>query len=111
MPWISTGAVCSAAQDRHGGDTCLAPASGAARAGVRSGDVLLDYRGTTLQSVTDLGPLLGQPGRAAVTRWRDGERQSLSVEPGPLGVRFDTRPAAEAVRAWRDAEEVPRGET
>jgi CHAT domain-containing protein len=85
----------------------VTPGSNAARAGLRSGDVLLSYRGTALNSPADLGPLLTQPGRSRVVFWRDGQRHSASLEPGPLGVVLDRRTAGVAVAAWRRAEELP----
>jgi tetratricopeptide (TPR) repeat protein len=81
--------------------TVVLPGSNAARAGLRNGDVLLDYRGTDLHTVDDLQPLLARPGRASATLWRDGRRQGVRLPAGPLGVVFDRRSARAAVRAWR----------
>jgi tetratricopeptide (TPR) repeat protein len=92
--------------------TVVLPGSNAARAGWRSGDVLLDYRGTEPNAVEDLQPLLAKPGRARATLWRDGLRQRVSLPAGPLGVVFDRRSARAAVRAWRrDNESLLRGDS
>jgi hypothetical protein len=85
--------------------TLVLPGSSAARAGLRSGDVLLRYRDTDLHTVDDLQPLLAKPGRASATLWRDGRRQRVHLPAGPLGVVFDPRSARAAVRAWRRSQE------
>jgi hypothetical protein len=85
------------------------PGGNAARAGLRGGDVLLSYRGTSLNSPADLDPLLAQQSSARVAYWRAGERKFASLEAGALGVVLDQRSPRAAVRAWRRAEELPTG--
>jgi hypothetical protein len=89
----------------------LRPGGQAARAGLRAGDVLLSYAGTKVARAEDLKAALvkhardkaGEPG-LELACWRDGKALRVRVEPGPLGVVLDTRPAAEAVLARRAVE-------
>ncbi|AGG89346.1 Do family serine endopeptidase [Rhodanobacter denitrificans] len=56
--------------------------SGAARAGIQSGDVILAYDGRTLQQASDLPPLVGmtKPGsKVPVEILRNGRKQTLQV--------------------------------
>ena len=61
------------------------PGSAADKAGLRVGDIVLGYNGTTINQASDLPPLVGmtKPGtRATVDILRDGKRQSVSVTVG-----------------------------
>jgi tetratricopeptide (TPR) repeat protein len=80
------------------------PGSNAYRAGIRAGDVLLNYRGTDLHSLDDLDSLLAQPDSTSAVRWRNGDSQTVTLQAGPLGITFDSRSARAAVRAWQRAE-------
>jgi tetratricopeptide (TPR) repeat protein len=88
------------------------PGSNAYRAGLRAGDVLLNCRATDLRGLDDLTPLLAHDGPATATLWREGTLRTVKLEPGTLGVQFDSRSARAAIRARRRAETSPtRGET
>ncbi|MEY2260241.1 Do family serine endopeptidase [Rhodanobacter denitrificans] len=59
--------------------------SGAAKAGLQPGDIILAYDGRTLQQASDLPPLVGmtKPGtRVPVEILRNGKRQTLEVTIG-----------------------------
>jgi CHAT domain-containing protein len=85
------------------------PGGQAARAGLRPGDVLLNYAGQKLACLDDLKAALekhakdkvGEPG-LELACWREGKALTVRVAPGPLGMVLDLRPAAEAVRARRE---------
>lgn len=84
------------------------PDSHAARAGLRAGDILLSIGGAPVGSHGDLKVALARiPAEAAA--WREGKRLSLRLSANPLGADFDPRPAGDAVRAWRKADELARG--
>jgi tetratricopeptide (TPR) repeat protein len=91
--------------------TLVQPESNAARAGLHRDDVLLSYAGAKLASLEELTAAIrknstdAQPGAALpVVAWRSGETLELKVAPGPLGVGLSKQPAAEAIRATRDAD-------
>ena len=88
------------------------PGSAADRAGIAPGDVLLRYADKELKTVEDLKAEIapgGAPGPASPCRsGAQGKTLDLTVPPGPLGVALDKRPAAEAIVAQRDADEVLR---
>jgi CHAT domain-containing protein/tetratricopeptide (TPR) repeat protein len=89
----------------------VAPNGLADLAGLRVGDVLLQYGDTTLKSAGDLKTV---PGDASIKRipvrfWRDGETRTIEVAAGPLGIRLDPdRTPAQVVLARNEAEEVLR---
>jgi hypothetical protein len=89
--------------------TAVQPGGSAHRAGLRGGDVLVQMGGTPLKSVDDLQLALSAGGR--VRYWHEGQEKSVQLPVGALGVRVDSRPAAQAVAAWRQAREprLPRG--
>ncbi len=63
----------------------VTPDSGAAKAGIQPGDIILAYDGRTLQQASDLPPLVGmtKPGtRVPVEILRNGKRQALRVAIG-----------------------------
>jgi tetratricopeptide (TPR) repeat protein len=83
--------------------------------GIKAGDVLLDYNGTTLKTRDDLHPISANvgPTKIPLQLWRAGETRTIEVAAGPVGVEFDKRPAAPVVLAQRAATEVlhVRGES
>jgi tetratricopeptide (TPR) repeat protein len=76
------------------------PGGSAARAGLRSGDLLLHYAGAKLSTPADLAAALKKRPNAEAVLWREGKERTVTLD-SPLGVRLDRRPAGEAVRAWR----------
>jgi len=65
----------------------VTPDSGAAKAGIQVGDVVLAYNGHPIDSAADLPPLVGetQPGsEATVQISRDGKIQNVKVKVGEL---------------------------
>jgi tetratricopeptide (TPR) repeat protein len=84
----------------------VAPGSNAATRGLRPGDVLLAYNGTALLRRDDL-KTVPEPGRPVpVETWRDGRVDRLELDPGPLGVGLDPRPAAVAIADQRQFRRV-----
>ncbi|WP_426689089.1 Do family serine endopeptidase [Rhodanobacter ginsengiterrae] len=60
----------------------VTPDSGAARAGIQPGDIILSYNGQPLQQASDLPPLVGmtKPGsKVPVEILRNGKKQTLEV--------------------------------
>ncbi len=92
----------------------VAPKSSAAKAGLKSGDVLLRYGKTKLNSAADLDselghtPAAGGSKQVAVEAWRDGKTQEYIVDAGPLGAMFNQAPAAQAIRAQRELDRLMR---
>src|SRR5262249_32484290 len=76
------------------------PASPAAKAGIRAGDLLLEYDGVKLDSPDDL-KLAAKGGTAKALLWREGRESPARLGGGPPGVVLDERSARAAVRAWR----------
>src|SRR5262249_39785174 len=66
----------------------VVPGSNAARAGLRSGDVLLACGKTQLRSLDDLKNAR-TAGPAPFIYWREGERGTVRLPGGPLGVVLD----------------------
>jgi serine protease Do len=63
----------------------VTPDSGAAKAGIQSGDIILAYNNHTLQQASDLPPLVGmtKPGsKVPVEILRSGKKQTLEVTIG-----------------------------
>jgi CHAT domain-containing protein len=79
--------------------------------GIRAGDVLLSYAGTTLKEPADLKavPADAGPKQIPVRYWREGVTREVEVAAGPLGVVIDPRPAREVVRAGQAADRVLLG--
>ena len=74
--------------------------------GIRKGDVLLEYNGTSLDSDSELNivPADAKAKRVAVTLWRNGETRHFEVAVGPLGIAYEPgRTAAGAILAQRAA--------
>jgi CHAT domain-containing protein/tetratricopeptide (TPR) repeat protein len=82
------------------------PGGAAARANLHSGDVLLDYDGRRLKSLKDLRL---RDATVRATFWRDGQESTARLTGRRLGAVLDARPAAEAVKAWRETEFITRG--
>jgi serine protease Do len=60
----------------------VTPGSGAAKAGIQAGDIILSYNGQPLQQAADLPPLVGmtKPGsKVPVDILRNGKKQTLEV--------------------------------
>jgi serine protease Do len=60
----------------------VTPGSGAAKAGIQAGDIILSYNGQSLQQAADLPPLVGmtKPGsKVPVEILRNGKKQTLEV--------------------------------
>ena len=93
------------------------PGSNAAKAGIRRGDVLLAYGGKKLEAANDLTTSIASVSPSDEKRqielvvWRAGERVTMRVPPGKLGVRLDDQPAPQALLAQRAADELIRGAT
>jgi CHAT domain-containing protein len=81
--------------------SAVLPGGNAARAGLQAGDVLLRYGQKRLSSSSDLGQAVGKEAVVAAY-WREGKQGKARLAGGPLGVVVDKRPAAQAVRAWRE---------
>lgn len=63
----------------------VTPDSGAAKAGIQPGDIILSYDGKTLEQASDLPPLVGmtKPGsKVPVVILRDGKQKTLEVTIG-----------------------------
>lgn len=63
----------------------VTPGSGAAKAGLRAGDIILEYDGRPVQQSADLPPMVGmsKPGSSVpVVILRDGKRQTVPVTIG-----------------------------
>jgi CHAT domain-containing protein len=78
----------------------VVPGGNAARAGLRSDDVVLRYGGKRLNSLDELKKAITSD-RAAIRIWRDGKEIDTRIQGGPLGVSIDRRPAPEAIRERR----------
>jgi CHAT domain-containing protein len=76
------------------------PRSPAARAGIRAGDVLLDYAGKPLVKPDDLQESKGDS-PVPIRLWREGKMLQGRLPPGTLGVVVDRRPIAAALADWR----------
>jgi Tfp pilus assembly protein PilF len=77
--------------------------------GIKPGDVLLEYNGKVLKTMSDLAivPAGDKATRVPVKLWRGGEIRSLEIAVGRLGIQsHPNRPAAQVVLARRAAAEV-----
>lgn len=78
----------------------VSPGSGAAKAGIQPGDIILGYNGQPLQQASDLPPLVGmtKPGsKVPVEILRNGKKQTLQVTIGEAkrdGNAVDNRSAS-----------------
>jgi tetratricopeptide (TPR) repeat protein len=81
--------------------TQVLPKGGAARAGLRAGDVLLSLGGRQLRGPADLRQALAAA-PAELAYWREGQLHAVRLGGAGLGARFDGRPGPEAVRNWRE---------
>jgi tetratricopeptide (TPR) repeat protein len=78
--------------------------SNAARAGLRSGDVLLSYNGSKLTTKADL-KITTEGAAVPIQAWRDGKTLTeLRLEPGKLGVAISEDAPAVALRKRRELE-------
>ncbi len=76
-------------------------------AGIRAGDVLLEYAGTKVGSREDLTRKIQaapQEEKVALRFWREGTTRAATIRPGPLGVLFDPASPASAILARREAD-------
>jgi len=77
--------------------TAVTTGSNAARHELRTGDVLLAYGGTALQTRADLKIVAESTQAIPVEIWREGRVIQRQIDPGKLGVNFDLRPAPQAI--------------
>jgi CHAT domain-containing protein len=76
---------------------------------VQPDDVLLRYADTPLSGPQQLAAAVGRqrgPAGVPVTLWRAGQTLERTVSPGRLGVGVSDRPAAEALRERRQADQM-----
>jgi hypothetical protein len=90
--------------------TQVVPGGEGAKAGLKSGDVLLTYAGQELTSVKRLQELVAANDKVksnTITIWREGEAKigTKDVPPGKLGVVLDLTPAPEAIASRRKTNE------
>ncbi|OOG62240.1 protease Do [Rhodanobacter sp. B04] len=84
----------------------VTPDSGAAKAGIQPGDIILSYNGQTLQQSADLPPLVGmtKPGsKVPVQVLRNGKRQTFEVTIGEASRDQNAVASAAAPSASRGA--------
>jgi hypothetical protein len=85
------------------------PAGGnASRSELRPGDVLMRYNRRASRRLTDFQEAKGE--RVQASAWREGETFSVRLGGGPLGASLDERPLAQALAAWREEQQLLRGE-
>ncbi|MGE3808765.1 MAG: CHAT domain-containing protein, partial [Gemmataceae bacterium] len=77
----------------------VSPRGLAARAGLRPGDVLLDYADKRLTKPEDLKPP-NDADRVTLRFWRDGRTYMGRIPAGGLGLVVDARPIEKAWAAW-----------
>jgi CHAT domain-containing protein len=78
---------------------------------LQPGDVLLEYNGKVLKTMSDLAivPAGEKAIKVPIKLWREGEVRSLEIAAGQLGIQSNPdRPAAQVVLAQRAAAEVLR---
>ncbi len=102
--------------------TLVAQGANAARAGLRSEDILLEYAGKPLAGPGALAATLRdaaarriesdrtRSGQAdvPVKVWRAGQTLTMRVAPGPLGLHLSAQPAAAALLALREGDRILR---
>src|SRR5262249_33838843 len=89
----------------------VVPGGNAAKARLQSGDVLVSYAGTDLQSVEQLGKLIDtQAGvkSVVVKLSREGQEKlnERELARGELGAVLAKEPAREAITAWRQTDQM-----
>ena len=88
------------------------PASNAASAGIKPGDVLLSYAGAKVTAPEGLQKLVqsAAPKATAVVAavWRDGKTIDLQLKPGSFEIEVEPRPAAAAILAQRENDALLR---
>ena len=78
----------------------IIPGSQAEQAGLRVGDIITAYDGSSFDRV-DLPDLISRPGKdkRGIRAIRDGHAIEFVVNPGPLGIRFEWRSVPDETRA------------
>jgi hypothetical protein len=84
----------------------VTPGANAATHGLKPGDVLLAYNGRVLKTRDDLQVVAEGHQAIVVEVWSGGRTSRHDLDPGPLGVVFDPRPAPEAIAAQRRMQRV-----
>jgi hypothetical protein len=80
--------------------------SNAANHGLKNGDVLLAYNGTSMNKKDDLKVVPDGDKPIPIEIWRDGDISSRDLAPGKLGAMIDSRPAPEAIIEQRKLQRV-----
>lgn len=81
----------------------VVPGGNGERAGLRAGDVIVRLGKRTIRNLDDLKQAFAE-GASPLVYWREGKEESVRLQAGQLGASLDTRPAAEAVKAWRSGQ-------
>jgi CHAT domain-containing protein/tetratricopeptide (TPR) repeat protein len=84
----------------------VVPGDNAARHGLKSGDVLLDYNRTALNSGDDLKVVTHGNQAVPIAVWRDGQVTQQELSAGELGIVFDSRTAGVALLDNRRLEQA-----
>jgi CHAT domain-containing protein len=80
--------------------------SNAANHGLKDGDVLLAYNGTTMKKKDDLKVVTEGDKTIPIEVWRDGVSSRRVLAPGKLGAMIDSHPAPDAIVEQRKLQQV-----